>query len=69
MRILVKLFMLTMLRKSELVYANWDMVDFEKRTLTIPASNMKMSRAHVVYLSDQAYDILTGLNVIYGNAE
>jgi len=44
------------------------MVDFEKRTLTIPASNMKMSRAHVVYLSDQAYDILTGLNVIYRNA-
>ena len=68
MRMLLKLLMLTMLRKSELVYANWDMVDFEKRTLTIPATNMKMSRAHVVYLSDQAYDILTGLNVIYGNA-
>lgn len=68
MRMLLKLLLLTMLRKSELVLATWDMVDFEKRTLTIPASIMKMSRAHVVYLSDQAYDILVGLNVIYGNA-
>jgi len=68
MRMLLKLLFLTMLRKNELQSATWDMVDFEKRTLTIPASLMKMSRPHVVYLSNQAYDILIGLNGIYGNA-
>jgi len=67
MRKLLKLLLLTILRKSELALATWDMVEFEKRTLTIPASVMKMSCAYVVYLSDQAYDILVGLNVIYGN--
>lgn len=68
MRMLLKLLFLTMLRKNELQSATWDMVDFKKRTLTVPASIMKMSRPHIVYLSNQAYDILVGLNVIYGNA-
>ena len=67
-RMLLKLLLLTMLRKNEILSANWSMVDFEKRTLTIPAAIMKMSRAHVVYLSDQAFDILVGLHSIYGNA-
>ena len=45
------LFLLTMVRKSELQDAIWDEVDFENAVWTIPKERMKRSKAHNVYLS------------------
>lgn len=65
----VKFVMLTLARKGEFLQAKWSMVDWEDRTLTLPAEVMKMSRPHRVYLSTQAYDILVSLNGLYSRAE
>jgi integrase len=50
-RLGIKLYLLTMVRKSELQDAVWDEVDFENSVWTIPKERMKRSKAHNVYLS------------------
>lgn len=64
----LKFVLYTMIRKSEFRLANWDMVDWEERTLTLPAALMKMNRSHRVFLSTQAYEILVALNHVFENA-
>ena len=56
-RLGTKLFLLTMVRKSELQDATWDEVDFENAVWSIPKERMKRSKAHNVYLCEQAIDI------------
>lgn len=56
-----KLFLLTMVRKSELQDATWDEVDFENVAWLLPKERMKCSTAHNVYLCEQAIDILVAL--------
>ena len=50
-RLGMKLYLLTMVRKSELQDAVWDEVDFENSVWTIPKERMKRSKAHNVYTS------------------
>lgn len=64
----LRLTLLTMCRKGELLGAWWQEVDFEARTWTIPAERMKARRPHVVYLSDQAMDLLVGLRTCAGSS-
>jgi hypothetical protein len=47
-----------MVRKGEFINSTWDEVDFDNATWTIPKERMKTGKAHVVYLSNQAQDIL-----------
>ena len=51
-KIAVELLMHTFVRTAELCEARWEEINFEKREWKIPAERMKMSRAHVVPLSD-----------------
>lgn len=67
-RLGIKLIMLTMVRKSELLDATWDEVDFENAVWSIPKERMKRSRAHNVYLAEQAVDILVALKTCAGNS-
>lgn len=67
-RLGTKLFLLTMVRKSELQDATWDEVDFENAVWSIPKERMKRSKAHNVYLCDQAIDILVALKTCAGNS-
>jgi integrase len=67
-RLGLKLILLTMVRKSELQDATWDEVDFENSVWTIPKERMKRSKAHNVYLSEQAIDILVALKTCAGNS-
>lgn len=69
LKLAVKLVLLTMVRKSELTHAEWDEVDFVDRKWSIPAGRMKAGRAHIIYLSDQALDILTGLKMCAGGSK
>ncbi|MCX7143736.1 MAG: site-specific integrase, partial [Proteobacteria bacterium] len=64
----VKLILLTLLRKGELLNARWTWVDFDAATLTIPVEIMKARRPHVVYLSQQALDILVALRAFAGSS-
>ena len=67
-RLGLKLILLTMVRKSELQDATWDEVDFENAVWTIPKERMKRSKAHNVYLSQQAIDIMIALKTCAGNS-
>jgi len=60
-RLALRLILLTLVRKSELIEATWAEVDFEAAVWTIPKSRMKGRRAHNVYLSSQAIDIMIAL--------
>ena len=67
-RLGMKLYLLTMVRKSELQDAVWEEVDFENAVWTIPKERMKRSRPHNVYLSRQVMDILIALKTCAGNS-
>ncbi len=68
-RLGMRLFLLTMVRKSELQDAIWDEVDFENAVWTIPKERMKRSKAHNVYLSQQALDIMIALKTCSGDSQ
>jgi integrase len=67
-RLGLRLFLLTMVRKSELQDATWDEVDFENAVWTIPKERMKRSKAHNVYLSRQVLDIFIALKTCSGDS-
>lgn len=67
-RLGMKLFLLTMVRKSELQDATWDEVDFENAAWSIPKEQTKRSKAHNVYLPEQAVDIFIALKTCAGNS-
>lgn len=59
----------TMVRKSEFVNATWNEFDFKRNIWTIPSERMKARRAHNVYLSTQAVEILTAFKLYCENSE
>ncbi|MBY0319034.1 MAG: tyrosine-type recombinase/integrase [Reyranella sp.] len=67
-RLGLRLILLTMVRKSEMLDAVWDEVDFENAVWTIPKERMKGRRSHNVYLSQQAADIMLALKASAGNS-
>ena len=67
-RLGLKLILLTMVRKSELMEAVWDEVDFENVVWSIPAARMKRSKARNVYLSRQSLGIFIALKTCAGNS-
>ena len=68
-RLGMRLFLLSMVRKSELQDAVWDEVDFGNAVWSIPKERMKRSKAHNVYLSQQMLDILIALKTCAGNSK
>lgn len=69
LRLAVKLILITLVRKSEFTHATWKEVDFKKSTWTIPAERMKGSRAHIIYLTKQAQDLMVGLQMCAGGSD
>lgn len=67
-RLAVKLLLLTMLRKSELIQAEWSEINFTEALWTIPAKRMKRRNPHNVYLSRQALDIFIALKTCAGGS-
>lgn len=61
-RLALRLVLLTLVRKSELIEATWDEVDFGNAVWSIPKSRMKAGKPHNVYLSQQALDIFIALH-------
>ena len=69
LKLALKVLLYTLVRKSMLLQAKWDEIDFEKATWTIPADHMKMGKPHVVYLSKQALDCFIGLEALAMGSE
>lgn len=59
----VKFILLTLVRKGEIINATWDEIDFKNKIWTIPAERMKAKRAHNVYLSEQALDLIVAFQI------
>ena len=60
-KLAIKLFLLTFVRKSELLNATWDEIDLDRSQWRIPAERMKMKDPHIVRLSRQAVEVLREL--------
>jgi integrase len=67
-RLGIRLILLTMVRKGELLEATWDEVDFENAVWRIPKQRMKRNKPHNVYLSQQALDIMIALKTCAANS-
>lgn len=67
-KLAAKLLLLTFVRKTELLEATWDEIDFQNAKWLIPATRMKMKMAHVVPLSKQAIQTLQVLREINGGS-
>ena len=63
------LILLTMVRKSELLLARWDHVDFEQAEWHIPAEHSKTGKPHIVYLSRQSVALFKELHMLAGGSE
>lgn len=62
------LILLTMVRKSELLLARWEHVDFNAAEWHIPAEHSKTGKPHIVFLSSQSLGILTELKALAGGS-
>jgi integrase len=51
----------TGLRQNEVKVLTWNMVDLPNRSIIIPGTHMKSGKAHRVFLSDRAHEIVMGM--------
>ena len=58
-----------MVRKSELLLARWEHVDFEQAEWHIPAEHSKTGKPHIVFLSLQAVALFRELRTLAGGSE
>lgn len=67
----ILLSLLTLVRKSELLKAKWEHIDFDSRIWLIPETKADSATGHsremVVYMSDQVMEIFKELKTIAGN--
>jgi integrase len=62
------LILLTMVRKSELLLARWEHVDFEQAEWHIPAEHSKTGKPHIVFLSRQSLALFKELHILAGGS-
>jgi integrase len=68
-KLALHLILLTLVRKSELLFAKWVDVDLESGEWQIPAANSKTGKPHIVYLSTQAAELFRELKPLAGESE
>jgi integrase len=67
-KLALHLLLLTLVRKSEMLLAQWKDVDLDTGEWQSPAENSKTGRPHIVYLSKQATDLFRGLRALAGDS-
>lgn len=60
-KLALHLILLTLVRKSEILLAQWKDVDLEEGEWQVPVENSKTGQPHIVYLSKQASDLFVEL--------
>ncbi len=68
-KLALHILLLTLKRKSELLLARWEDVDFETQQWRIPAGNAKTGKPTVVQMSRQVSEMFRELGVLAGNSE
>ena len=67
-KLALHIILLTLVRKSELLSAKWEHVDFETGEWLIPMSNAKMGKPHIVYMSAQVGRMFEELKALAGES-
>ncbi|MDQ2779199.1 MAG: tyrosine-type recombinase/integrase [Pseudomonadota bacterium] len=62
------LILLTLVRKSELLLARWEHVDFEQAEWHVPAEHSKTGKPHIVFLSQQSVALFKELQALAGGS-
>jgi integrase len=68
-KLALHIILLTLSRKSELLLARWEHVNFEAGEWLIPAENAKTAKPHIVYMSTQVTEMMKELKVLAGGSE
>lgn len=68
-KLALHLLILCMVRKSELIEAKWEEIDFEKAEWSIPGERMKKDKPHLVPLSKQAVAMFEELKGLASGSE
>jgi integrase len=68
-KLALHLLILCMVRKSELIEARWEEIDFDRAEWAIPAERMKKDRPHLVPLSRQALAMFEELRDLASGSE
>ncbi|MDA3876576.1 MAG: tyrosine-type recombinase/integrase [Halothiobacillus sp.] len=68
-KLALHLLILCMVRKSELLQARWEEIDFDKAEWNIPAERMKKDKPHLVPLSKQALAMFEELRALSSGSE
>jgi integrase len=68
-KLALHIILLTLVRKSELLHARWENVEFDKAEWLIPEGNSKTGKPHTVYLSRQVCELFRELKVLAGDSE
>lgn len=68
-KLALHLLILCMVRKSELIEAKWEEIDFEKAEWAIPGERMKKDKPHLVPLSRQAVAMFEELKALASGSE
>ena len=63
------LILLTMVRKSELLLARWEHLDFEQAEWHVPAEHSKTGKPHIVFLSRQSVALFRELQALAGGSD
>jgi len=68
-KLALHLLILCMVRKSELIEARWEEIDFDKTEWAIPGERMKKDKPHLVLLSRQAVAMFEELKGLASGSE
>ncbi|MHB1857086.1 MAG: tyrosine-type recombinase/integrase [Acidobacteriaceae bacterium] len=68
-KLALHILLLTLSRKSELLLARWEHVNFDAGEWLIPEGNAKTGKPHIVYLSTQVADMFRELKALAGESE
>jgi integrase len=68
-KLALHIILLTLSRKSELLLARWDHVNFEAGEWLIPEENAKTGKPHIVYLSTQVAEMFRELKALAGDSD
>jgi len=68
-KLALHIILLTLSRKSELLLARWEHVNFESGEWLIPEENAKTGKPHIVYMSTQVVAMFRELKALAGDSE
>jgi integrase len=68
-KLALHIILLTLVRKSELLHARWEHIDYERGEWVIPEAHSKTGKPHLVYMSRQVCAMFQELRSLAGDSE